>query len=149
MEDIVQRPIVILQFQDGKLILFIVNNQVKKRVFDHKLALKREVDLGIKAVLAMAGKKPNEKGDGSVCFCIGDCMMGTTSAVGSYAGFQNALVKKVRELGYFVVFRSEHNTSQKFPILGHQTSYSGSNGIRIKFCWEQGGYEVFFSREAK
>ena len=90
-------------------------------------------------MLAMAGKKPNEKlVDGSVIFCVGDCMMGTASSVGSYAGFQKALIKKVRELGYLVVFRSEFNTSQKFPIEGHQTSYSGSNGIRIKFCKELG-----------
>jgi len=64
--------------------------------------------------------------------------MGTASAVGSYAGFQKSLVKKVRELGYLVVFRSEYNTSQKFPIEGYQTSYSGSNAIRIKYCKELG-----------
>lgn len=87
-------------------------------------------------MLAMAGKKPNEKADGSVIFCIGDCLMGTASTAGKYSSFQKFLVQKVRELGYLVVFRNEYYTSQKFPLVGHQTTLSGDNKIRIKYCRE-------------
>ena len=38
-------------------------------------------------------------------FCLGDCMSGKASGVGKYAGFQNYLVKKLRELKYCVGFR--------------------------------------------
>ena len=107
---------------------------MKKRCFDQKLALLREKSLAFASVLSMAGKRPHEKSDGTVLFCIGDCMMGTASQVGKYASFQNFIVKTLRQLGYPVIFRSEHNTSQKFPIVGHQTSFAGANRIRIKYC---------------
>jgi len=98
--------------------------------------LQREKDRGLKAVLSMVGKKMNEKSDGSEVFCLGDCMSGKSSGVGKYAGFQNYLVKKLRELKYCVVFRSEYLTSQKFPEVGYQTSFAGANKIRIKYCEE-------------
>jgi hypothetical protein len=84
----------------------------------------------------MVGRKMNEKSDGSEVFCLGDCMSGKASAVGKYAGFQNYLVKKLRELKYCVVFRSEYLTSQKFPGVGYQTSFAGANKIGIKYCEE-------------
>ncbi len=118
----------------AKLSQFYNSKSMLKRKFDHSRALKREYDIAIAAVLKMAGKKPHEKADGTVIFCIGDCMMGTASSVGKYAGFQNELVKKVRELGYLVVFRSEYLTSQKFPGVGYETTSSGANKTRIKFC---------------
>ncbi len=79
---------------------FYNSKSMLKRKFDHTRALKRENDIAIAAVLKMAGNKTHEKADGTVIFCIEDCMMGTASSVGKYAGFQNELVKKVRELGY-------------------------------------------------
>jgi len=109
---------------------------VKKRQFDHKLALQRERSLALAAVLGMIDKRPHEKSDGSVLFCIGDCLMGTASSVGKYASFQKFAVKKLRQLGYPIIFRSEHNTSQKFPMVGHQTSFAGANRMRIKYCSE-------------
>lgn len=82
----------------------------------------------------------HEKSDGSEIFCLGDCMSGKASNVGTYAGFQNYLVKKLRELKYCVVFRSEYLSSQKFPGVGYQTTFAGANKIRIKFCEELGIY---------
>ena len=86
--------------------------------------------MALRAVLSMADKKPHEKSDGTVVFCIGDAMSKKT---GNYASFQKFLVKKVRELGYPVFFENEHNTSQKFPGTGEQVEPSGSNKIRIKY----------------
>ena len=86
----------------------------------------------------MAGKRPDQQSTGDTVFCIGDCLMGTASSAGSYAGFQKYLVTKLRQLGYQCIFDSEHNTSQKFPIAGYQTEFSGQNGIRIKHCKELG-----------
>ena len=96
----------------------------------------RERDLAVTAILAMAGKKPNEMSDGTVAFCFGDCQMGSSRSSESYLTFQSYLVKKLRQWNYFITFEDEYFTSQKFPILGHQTNLSGDNGIRIKYCRE-------------
>ena len=56
------------------------------------------MDRGLKAVLQMAGQSMHHSSDGSVAIVLGDCMMGTASAVGTYARFQNYLVKKLRQL---------------------------------------------------
>jgi hypothetical protein len=122
----------------ARLSSFYNSKKLMKRKFDHGLALDREEGLALKAVLSMAGKKPHEKADGSVVFCVGDCLMGTAGKGGNYASFQKFLVQKVRELGYLVVYRDEYLTSQKFPGLGYQTTFSGDNKIRIKFCKELG-----------
>ena len=74
--------------------------------------------------------------DGSVAIVLGDCMMGSASAVGTYAKFQNYLVKKLRQLKYKVFFRSEYKTSQIFPLTEYQTSLSGADRMRIKYCRE-------------
>ena len=98
--------------------------------------MQREKDRGVKAVLSMVGRKMNEKSDGFEVFCLGGCMSGKASGVGKYAGFQNYLVKKLRELKYCVVFRSEYLTSQKFPGVGYQTSFAGMVKMQIKYCAE-------------
>ena len=82
----------------------------------------------------MAGKKPHEISDGTVAFCFGDCQMGSSGSSASYLTFQSYLVKKLRQLEYFITFEDEYFTSQRFPILGHETNLSGDNGIRIKYC---------------
>lgn len=84
----------------------------------------------------MAKKIPNTMSDGTLAFSIGNCVMGTAGNVGSYAGFQKYLVKHLRQLGYKVFFDSEYLTSQKFPLVGYQTEFSGKNRIRIKYCKE-------------
>ena len=119
-----------------QLSIFYNSKLVKKRQFDHKLALNREKSLGLKAVLKMANRKPNEISDGSVVFSFGDCKMGKVGNVGVYAGFQTYLVKHLRQLGYSCIFDSEYFTSQKFPISGHLTEFSGMNMMRIKYCRE-------------
>jgi hypothetical protein len=82
---------------------YFCTNKLQKRVYDHGRALQREKDRRVKAVLSMVGRKMNAKSDGSEVFCLGDCVSGKASGVGKYAGFQNYLVKKLRELKYCVV----------------------------------------------
>jgi len=44
--------------------------------------------VALKSVLKMAGKTPNEKSDGSLVFCFGNCPMGATGQIGDYSRFQ-------------------------------------------------------------
>lgn len=92
------------------------------------------MDRGVQAVLTMASQKMDYSSNGTVAIVLGDCMMGTASAIGSYAKFQNYLVKKLRQLKYKIFFRSEYKTSQIFPLTEFETVNSGADGIRIKFC---------------
>lgn len=119
-----------------QLGLFYNSYKAKKRRFDHQSALKREQDLSLSSVLKMADKNMSRRSDGTVAFCFGDSPMGVTGQIGDYGRFQNYVVKKLRQLGYKVIFRSEYLTSQKFPIHGFQTEFSGSNRIRVKYCKE-------------
>ena len=104
--------------------------------FQHINLFNRERDLGVKGVLAMAGKLPGQLSDGTVAFCFGNCQMGSIGNVGSYATFQSYLIKKLREWKYFITFEDEYFTSQKFPMFVYQTTYSGDDKIRIKHCKE-------------
>ena len=105
---------------------------MKKRRFEHQVALTRERDLAFKGVLAMVGKKPHQQSDGSVAIFIGNCRMGS----GTWASFQNHVEKKLKQMGYFVSWEDQNMTSQLFPLTPYQTTSSGFNGIRIRYCAE-------------
>ena len=122
------------------LCTFYNSRGYKKRQFELARAQRRELDLAVTGILAMAGRRRNDKSDfrsdGTVVFSVGDCEIGTPGSIGYYSTFTRYLVKRVRELGYPVVLHSEHNTSQCFPIAGYRTVPSGADKIRIKYCAE-------------
>lgn len=117
---------------------FYNTKKVKKRKFDLKRALKREMDLAVNGILQMAGVNMKKKANPAkpLIFSIGDSQIGELGKIGYYSRFQRYFIKIVRQLGYSVMFNSEYYTSQKFPIAGYQTSFSGENRIRIKYCKE-------------
>jgi len=128
-----------------ELSQFYNSHSMKKRRFDLKRALKKELDLALNAVLSMAGKHVGKRSDGTVLFCIGDCVMGKPGEVGYYSAFSKHLIERLRSLGYKVLFLSEYLTSQKFPGTGTQTQgnykliiESGYNSIRIKYSPKEG-----------
>jgi len=105
----------------------------KKRQFDLKRSLQRELDLGLTAILSWAGKRRDEKSDGTLLFTLGDSPIGKPGKVGYYSKFSRYLLKRLQELGYAVLYVDEYMTSQVFPG-GHSTVLSGENRIRIKYC---------------
>jgi hypothetical protein len=105
----------------------------KKRQFDLQRSLQRELDLGVSAILSLAGNRRNEKSDGTVLFSLGDCAIGAIGKIGYYSRFSKYLLKRLGELGYSVVYVDEYLTSQMFPG-GFSTVLSGENRIRIKYC---------------
>jgi hypothetical protein len=94
MERIIPPSINLLQLQKGIFVLIRFRNEF---MIMEELCRERKIE-GVKAVLSTVGRKMNEKSDGSKVFCLGDSMSGKASGVGKYAGFQNLLVKKLREL---------------------------------------------------
>jgi hypothetical protein len=123
-----------------KLDPFYNSKMMKKRRFDLKRALKSQLDMGVQALLRMAGKRMDEVSDGSVVFSCGDCFVDSGDIVGYYSAFVRYFIKKVRQLGYKVIFEDEFHTSQKFPMLGYQVKGTGRNRIRIKYCSELSVY---------
>lgn len=114
---------------------------MKKARFQLSEASRREYDLGVNAILKMAGMHTGCKADGKLLFNVGDCEMGETGGkIGQYSSFQRYFVKTVRQLGYRVLLEDEYMTSRKFPIKGYQTQRCGQNAIRIKHCPENGKY---------
>ena len=111
-------------------------NRFKRAQFDLQRSLQRELDLGVAAILSLAGKKIDQKSDNTVLFCLGDCSIGKPGKIGYYSTFSKYLLKKLKELKYDVLYVDEYYTSQKFPGVGHKTVLSGENRIRIKYCKE-------------
>ena len=78
----------------------------------------------------MGNGSMDKKSDGTILFAFGDCVMGKgKSKLKQYSSSYTYLVKKLRSLGYKVVFYPEQYTSQRFPNTGQVMEASGSNQV--------------------
>lgn len=124
-----------LRFNDiyPQLCAFYNSNWMKKARHEKKKAKRIEYDRGFGAILRMIDRKPNDRMDQfePIVFTFGNADWGNQ---GVSSSFEQYVIKKLRCLGYIVVFQNEDRTSQSCPNCKVQTELTGKKGFRVKYC---------------
>ena len=115
-----------------QLSTFYNSRAMLKRRWDHEKARKGEFDRATHALLRMVGGSIRERCPPNKAVLIGLGAGDFDSAKSSlHTVFEEYFVRKVRSLGYLVVWMDEYFTSQKCPCCHGFTEFIN---MRLKFC---------------
>jgi hypothetical protein len=112
-----------------KLTVFHNSAKMKKMRWDLDKAQRGEYDRLCHALLVMVNAGIHSKSKGDVVFCLGNAQFESKGTV--HRSFEKYFVKKIRSLGYPVLYLNEFMTSQKAPCCGSQAEFFG---FRVKYC---------------